>query len=57
MLIPMVTIQVQLPDKVVIYEIDSDDPNDMMYHQKVRSLFYTKVIASASHLLLSSITH
>ncbi|XP_065909716.1 intraflagellar transport protein 122 homolog [Dysidea avara] len=25
---------VQLPDKVVIYEIDSDDPNDMMYHQK-----------------------
>ena len=57
MLIPMVTIQVQLPDKVVIYEIDSDDPNDMMYHQKVRSLFYTKLIASASHLLLSSITH
>lgn len=25
---------VQLPDRVVIYEIDSDDQNDMMYHQK-----------------------
>jgi len=33
------TIQVQLPDKVVIYEIDSDDPNDMMYHQKVCDLW------------------
>jgi len=47
----MVTIQVQLPDKVVIYEIDSDDPNDMMYHQKVCSLLYTvffKFITSTS---------
>jgi len=31
----MYAVQVQLLDRVVVYEIDSDDQNDMMYHQKV----------------------
>lgn len=33
----------QLPDRVVVYEIDSDDRNDMMYHQKV--IFCNDVIS------------
>ena len=38
----------QLPDRVVVYEIDSEDYNDMMYHQKVScdDVIYNDVINS-----------
>ena len=32
-------LQMQLPDRIIVYELSSDDPTDMRYRVKVRSSF------------------
>jgi len=47
--------QVQLPEKFVIYEVSSDDPNDMQY--RIKEKFHKKIdcfllILCSNHLVL-----